>query len=455
MDFPHCSNEQKLVICGDSEQGNGSVYTHIISDLTERIESLQSEWQKLKSAKNIANMASVQSDLNKIKAGMKVIDSAIQSTKDLIKNSDKKNTEASNQIRALKEEIERRFSAITKSSEDFISVGDKDLAMLKNEIVLICSKGMGQLHDRMEQIRNDIKNLQEALRKEKEKIQALTQSTNSIKNQRKNNEKKQAKIENSITQFSSEILYLRNELISEQQKNLILENRVLTLESKFTEILLRNDVNLKSNKIRCHETTNTALLSKNNSLVKPTFVRNTSEVTSLASQIKEKSPQLIDMELIEFESYFEENDNGSKELQDQTFNAVTKSECHSKRTNPADTKIDELADLSLTSSSGRKETLSYFEKAHEYLQNLQFEGIFADTNQENTLKTQLQKTEEKGLCDFNCFHFLLTSTAQKTKFSIQDFFSKCDRQARRKLRIWSHVQKKFLMKNFFFLFSVD
>ena len=44
---------------------------------------------------------------------------------------------------------------------------------------------------------------------------------------------------------------------------------------------------------------------------------------------------------------------------------------------------------------------------------------------------------------------LKTVTAQKTKFSIKDFFSKCD-QIRRKLRIWSHLQKKSLMENFLF-----
>ena len=35
------------------------------------------------------------------------------------------------------------------------------------------------------------------------------------------------------------------------------------------------------------------------------------------------------------------------------------------------------------------------------------------------------------------------------KFSIQDFFSKCD-QIRGKLRIWSHLQKKYFMENFIF-----
>ena len=40
-------------------------------------------------------------------------------------------------------------------------------------------------------------------------------------------------------------------------------------------------------------------------------------------------------------------------------------------------------------------------------------------------------------------------TAQKIKFSIKDFFSKCD-QIRRELRIWSHLLKKSLMENLIF-----
>ena len=42
-----------------------------------------------------------------------------------------------------------------------------------------------------------------------------------------------------------------------------------------------------------------------------------------------------------------------------------------------------------------------------------------------------------------------TDTAQKIKFSIKDFFSKCD-QIRWKLRIWSHLLKKSLIENFIF-----
>ena len=39
-------------------------------------------------------------------------------------------------------------------------------------------------------------------------------------------------------------------------------------------------------------------------------------------------------------------------------------------------------------------------------------------------------------------------TAKKMKYSIKDFFSKCD-QIHRKLRICSHLPKKSLMENFF------
>ena len=41
------------------------------------------------------------------------------------------------------------------------------------------------------------------------------------------------------------------------------------------------------------------------------------------------------------------------------------------------------------------------------------------------------------------------NTAQKMKFSITDFFSKCD-QIRSFLRIWSHLLKKSVMGNLIF-----
>ena len=50
-----------------------------------------------------------------------------------------------------------------------------------------------------------------------------------------------------------------------------------------------------------------------------------------------------------------------------------------------------------------------------------------------------------------CVGYLISFmyTVQKMKFSIKDFFSKCD-QIRSFLWIWSHLLKKSLMENFNF-----
>ena len=45
---------------------------------------------------------------------------------------------------------------------------------------------------------------------------------------------------------------------------------------------------------------------------------------------------------------------------------------------------------------------------------------------------------------------LVTYTAQKIKFTVKDFFSKCD-QIRSFLQIWSHLLKKSLMVNYIFM----
>ena len=45
--------------------------------------------------------------------------------------------------------------------------------------------------------------------------------------------------------------------------------------------------------------------------------------------------------------------------------------------------------------------------------------------------------------------YIPKSTAQKIKFSIKDFLSKCD-QIRKKQRIWSHLLKKSFMENYIF-----
>ena len=49
-------------------------------------------------------------------------------------------------------------------------------------------------------------------------------------------------------------------------------------------------------------------------------------------------------------------------------------------------------------------------------------------------------------------HLVPVVIAQKMKFSIKDFLSKCN-QIRRKLQICSHLLEKSLMENFIFLCS--
>ena len=58
-----------------------------------------------------------------------------------------------------------------------------------------------------------------------------------------------------------------------------------------------------------------------------------------------------------------------------------------------------------------------------------------------------KKTPPKNICKVSIDNKSIT--AQKMKFSIKDFFSKCD-QIRRKLRIWSHLLKKSLMEKLIF-----
>ena len=49
---------------------------------------------------------------------------------------------------------------------------------------------------------------------------------------------------------------------------------------------------------------------------------------------------------------------------------------------------------------------------------------------------------------------VVLDNAQKMRFSIKDYFSKCD-QIRRKLRIWSYLLKKSLMENFIFCALIE
>ena len=77
-------------------------------------------------------------------------------------------------------------------------------------------------------------------------------------------------------------------------------------------------------------------------------------------------------------------------------------------------------------------------------------------NKTQAVVLQKAKTRKKIKIGYWCFFELIGQsdeaerTAQKMKFSIKNFFSKCD-QICRKLRVWSHLLKKSLTENFIFL----
>ena len=66
--------------------------------------------------------------------------------------------------------------------------------------------------------------------------------------------------------------------------------------------------------------------------------------------------------------------------------------------------------------------------------------------------TNSAQTWSTEACRSSMENAIFTWSVQKLKFSIKNFFSKCDK-IDRKLRIWSHLLKKSLMKNFIFLHS--
>ena len=65
----------------------------------------------------------------------------------------------------------------------------------------------------------------------------------------------------------------------------------------------------------------------------------------------------------------------------------------------------------------------------------------------NILLSTVFSLSKFSLLNVNMINWFFLDTAQKMKFSIKDFFSKCD-QIRSFLPIWSHLLKKFLMENF-------
>ena len=87
---------------------------------------------------------------------------------------------------------------------------------------------------------------------------------------------------------------------------------------------------------------------------------------------------------------------------------------------------------------------------------LAMEGSTKNTSGKKYVWIYTDQAIENDVCSLHQITIRVASdtfTEQKMKFSIKDFFCKCD-QIRRKLRIWSHLLKKFLMENFIFCAAI-
>ena len=103
--------------------------------------------------------------------------------------------------------------------------------------------------------------------------------------------------------------------------------------------------------------------------------------------------------------------------------------------------------------------LNYFESVPEHFDTLCIKGLkITDLK----VKIETNSTWNQMDChikwislrvsfyaDFKTLIKTTFYTAQKIKFSMKDFFSKCD-ETRMKLRIWSDLLKKPLIENFIF-----
>ena len=79
-----------------------------------------------------------------------------------------------------------------------------------------------------------------------------------------------------------------------------------------------------------------------------------------------------------------------------------------------------------------------------------FGGLLLDNFNQSRSILNVKKLKQKlrVLLNIECYVEHYQFTAQKMKFYIKDFFSKCD-QVRSFLRIWSHLLKKSLGKHHF------
>ena len=392
-------------------------------------------------------------EIKNVRDNLKTTSSATQNTKDLLKNSDKRITETSNKVKALEKEISNCLSVRSERYNYDSFVKEEDLTILRNGVLNVYSKGMQQVHERSKEMGKEIKKLHEGLKKQQEKVDNVVQSTTSIKNQRKDMNKKQTMMENSIKQFSNEIKKMQTELRAEQQKNIILENKLITFECQLKEIFLRNDITQTHNKEtcikgepavntspqKCDFVTETCRLTISELKTKKNvpgqlgaqselLIRDNSKWMAVASkdpddisvaeetkhkyvrvginQSANKEQESIDSLLLKEESFYEQEPSVSP-VHSQN-NGLNENEC---------------LDLAYHSTYEEVEPLSYLEKAYSYLQNLQMPEMFTfsdeesmavsdeesstEANEESSVTFEPGNNTEKSMCSFTCLSFFL------------------------------------------------
>ena len=190
----------------DVEKDLGEPKNEMLDFLNEGMAELQNRTEQLDTEiKNI---------WDGLKDEHEQVRATIQSTKDLLKNSDQRIIETSNEVKALKESISNSLLVRTEASDNGTFVNNGDLAKLRNGLFNVYGKGNQQEPESRKQLGNEIENVDSAV-----------QSENFLKNQCKDMNEKLIVMENSIKQFSGEIEKLEAKLKAEQQSNIILKKK--------------------------------------------------------------------------------------------------------------------------------------------------------------------------------------------------------------------------------------
>ena len=399
----------------DEEKDLGERRNELFVFLNEGMAELQNRTKQL------------DTEIKNIRDGLKdeheQVRAAIQSTKDLLKNSDQRITETSNEVKALKESISNGLLVRTEASDNGSFVKNEDLAKLRNGELNVYSKGIQQEPERSEQLGNEIKNFESAV-----------QSENSLKNQCKDMNEKLDMMENNIKPFSMEIEKLQTKLKAEQQKNVILENKLMVLECYLKETLISNkEISINGTPVTSTSPNESAFVTETNKL------KISDSKTKKLSQMDMQSQLLThDFEWAGIVCKGHNDVNFNEEIKhkyvceeiDQLDN--NEHECRNCLSRKAeafyekessssavysqsdDLNKNQCVDLAFNSSSGKDGDLSYFEKAYAYLQNLQMAETFtfldeeslAVSNKGSSAPPEPENGTMKSMCSFT-FYFTL------------------------------------------------